>query len=286
MNFGFLFANAGPFTDPDVFAHLATTAEDVGIESLWTVEHVAVPVGYESTYPYSPTGKMPGPENSPIPDPLLPLAYAAAVTKKIRLGTGILILPQRHPIYVAKQAATLDQLSGGRFMMGIGIGWLAEEFAALGIPFDDRAARTREMVEAMRGLWGDGPYAHDGKVFQWPAIESNPKPVQEGGVPIVVGGHSEIAAKRAARYGNGFFPARPDFDEFAKLKKVMEAECDKLGRDPSEIELSMGGVPQLDFVKKCQDHGISRLGIPPMGFDIDRIKKGLDKLNDEVLSKL
>lgn len=286
MKIGIMFANVGPFGQPELLTQFAQAAEEAGIESLWTVEHVAVPVGYESTYPYSPTGKMPGPENSPIPDPLLPLAFAAAVTKKIRLATGILILPQRHPIYVAKQAATLDQLSGGRFTLGIGIGWLAEEFAALGIPFDDRAARTRESVEAMRALWKEGPCAHDGKFFSWPAIESNPKPVQAGGVPIVLGGHTDIAAKRAARYGDGFFPAISDLEKLDHLKAVIAAECDKVGRKPADIELSIGGKGTLDYVKRCQDRGVARIGIPPMGFDIDTIRKGLDGLNDNVLSKL
>ena len=142
MKFGIAFANAGPFAFPEMLAHLAVEAEKFGIESLWTVEHVVVPVGYESRYPYDPSGKMPGPENIPIPDPILPLAFAAAVTKKIRLGTGVLILPQRHPFYVAKEIATLDVLSGGRAILGIGVGWLREEFDALGIAFDDRAGRA------------------------------------------------------------------------------------------------------------------------------------------------
>src|SRR5262245_15542 len=114
MKFGIAFANAGPLAFPELLTHLAVEAEKAGIESLWTVEHVVVPVGYESKYPYDPSGKMPAPENMPIPDPILPLAFAAAVTRKIRLGTGVLILPQRHPFYVAKEMATLDVLSGGR----------------------------------------------------------------------------------------------------------------------------------------------------------------------------
>src|SRR5439155_2400728 len=113
---------------------LATTAERVGVESMWTVEHVVIPVGYASRYPYDPSGKIPAPEQMPIPDPLVWLAYAAAVTKTLRLATGILILPQRHPLYVAKEVATLDVLSHGRVILGIGVGWLAEEFEALGIP--------------------------------------------------------------------------------------------------------------------------------------------------------
>lgn len=286
MKFGIMFANVGPFVEPEMLTQFAQTAEAAGIESLWTVEHVAVPVGYESKYPYSPDGKMPGPENSPIPDPILPLAYAAAVTSTIRFGTGILILPQRHPIYVAKEAATLDRLSGGRFLMGIGVGWLEEEFDALGVPFRDRASRTRECVEAIRTLWKEGPQSFEGRFFKWPAIESNPKPVQEGGVPIVLGGHTEISAKRAARYGDGFFPAA-DLKTIAHLKQVMNDECGRLGRDPSEIELSVGtGFANLDLVKQCQDLGVSRMGIAPMGFDMDSIRKGLDALNDEVLSKI
>src|SRR6185295_4567501 len=199
MKFGIAFANAGPFAFPELLTHLAVEAERCGIESLWTVEHVVVPVGYESKYPYDPSGKMPAPENMPIPDPILPLAFAAAVTRKIRLATGVLILPQRHPFYVAKEMATLDVLSGGRAILGIGVGWLREEFDALGIPFEDRASRTHEAVRAIRSLWSATPQPFEGKHFRWGAVESNPKPIQAGGVPIVVGGHTELAAKRAAR---------------------------------------------------------------------------------------
>src|SRR5262249_28029622 len=174
MKFGVAFANAGPFTFPEAFAHLARTAEEAGFESLWSVEHVVIPVGYKSTYPYDPSGRIPLPESVPIADPLLPLAYAAALTTRLRLGTGIVILPQRHPLYVAKEVATLDVLSGGRMMLGIGIGWLKEEFDALGTPFEDRAARTAESVRAIRSLWKDTPEPFEGRFFRWPALESNP----------------------------------------------------------------------------------------------------------------
>ena len=140
MNFGLMFANAGPFTDPHVFAHLATTSEHVGIESLWAVEHVVVPVGYASTYPYDPSGKMPGDHSSPIPDPLIWLTWAAAHSETIKLATGILIVPQRNPAVLAKEVASLDVLSNGRLLFGIGVGWLEEEFDALGVPFERRAS--------------------------------------------------------------------------------------------------------------------------------------------------
>src|SRR5947199_8835449 len=148
MKFGIADANDGPFGYPEPLAHLARTAEEVGIESIWTVEHVVMPVGYQSKYPYDPSGKIPGPENVPIPDPVLPLAFAAAVTKKLRLATGILILPQRHPIYVAKAVATLDVLPGGRAILGIGIGWLKEECDPLASPLAVRPGRHRDAVLA------------------------------------------------------------------------------------------------------------------------------------------
>ena len=172
MKFGLMYANAGPLGYPDNLKSLARTAEEVGIESMWVVEHVVIPVGYRSTYPYDPSGKIPGPENMPLPDPLLALTYAAAVTERIKLATGILILPQRHPIYVAKEVATLDVLSNGRAILGIGIGWLREEFDALGIPFEERAARTAESVRAMRSLWKGEPAPFEGKFFRWGAPES------------------------------------------------------------------------------------------------------------------
>src|SRR5262249_6526032 len=152
---------------PEVLTHLATTAERVGVESIWAVEHVAIPVGYQSTYPYDPSGKMPAPEQVPLPDPLLSLTYAAAVTTTLRLATGILILPQRHPIYVAKEVATLDVLSHGRVILGIGVGWLKEEFDALGIPFEERAARTAEAVRAMRSLWKDELEPFTDRFYHW-----------------------------------------------------------------------------------------------------------------------
>ena len=146
MRFGIAFANTGPMVEPAVAVAFARAAEAAGFESIWTVEHVVVPTEYASPYPYSPTGKMPGTVDSPIPDPLIWLTYVAAATSAIRLATGILVLPQRNPVVLAKETATLDQLSGGRLLLGIGVGWLKEEFDAIGVPFAERGARTDEAV--------------------------------------------------------------------------------------------------------------------------------------------
>jgi probable F420-dependent oxidoreductase len=284
MKLGIIFANAGPFGEPEGLVHLARTAESVGFESLWTVEHVVVPKGYASRYPYSESGKMPGPEQIPFPDPFVWLAYAAAVTERIRLATGVLILPQRHPLYVAKEVATLDRLSRGRVILGVGIGWLEEEFRALGIPFAERAARTEEAIAALRSLWSDGPSEHAGRHHRWAPLESNPKPLQRPGVPIHVGGHVPGAARRAARLGDGFFPARSD--ALPELLRELRAECARIGRDPREIEITAGGRPTLDEVKRLRDLGVARFVVPPPAFAPDELRRGLERLGDEILARL
>jgi probable F420-dependent oxidoreductase len=286
MKFGLAFANAGPFGRPELGASLARTAEECGFESLWTVEHVLVPAGYQSPYPYGASGKMPGPEDSWIPDPLIWLSYVAALTKRIRLATGIVILPQRHPAYLAKEVATLDQLSGGRTILGVGIGWLREEFEALGIPFEERAARTEECCAALRTLWSPGPRPFEGKFHRWAPVHSNPKPVQPGGPPIVVGGHTKGAARRAARVGDGWFPVRYDPDHFAGLLAELRGECARVGRDPSGIEITTGfPKTDLDAVRTAEELGVGRIVIGPPAFDPDGLRRGLEKFANEVIAK-
>lgn len=288
MKFGLIFANVGPFGLPEHARNLARSAEACGFESLWTVEHVVVPAGYESPYPYAASGKMPGPEDAAIPDPLVWLAYVAAATERIRLATGILILPQRHPGYLAKEIATLDQLSGGRVTLGVGIGWLREEFEALGIPFEERGARTDEICAALRTLWKPGgAQPFEGRFHRWAPLHSNPKPVQPGGPPIVVGGHSKAAARRAARVGDGWFPVRFDEASFGSLVDELRAECARIGRDPKQIEITTGfPKTDLDTVKRARDLGISRLVIAPPAFDPEGVRRGLETFANEVISRV
>jgi len=283
MKFGLMYANAGPFAFPEMVTHVAQTAERCGVESIWTIEHVVIPVGYKSTYPYDPSGKIPAPEQIPMPDPLVWLGYAAAVTKELKLATGIVILPQRHPLYVAKEVATLDVLSHGRVILGIGVGWLEEEFQALGIPFEERAGRTAEMVRAMRSLWKDEAEPFRGKYYRWEKLESHPKPIQKPGVPIVVGGHTELAARRAARYGDGFFPGVADDAKLKWLLGIMRDECKRIGRDPATIEITSGRtVPSVDSVKELRDLGVSRFMVPPPGLDPESITSGLEKVGEPI----
>ena len=199
-----MFANRQQFAHPELFSQLARDAEQLGFESIWTVEHVVVPLPH-TPYPATKDGKMRGGDDAPIPDPLIPLAYAAALTTKLKLATGIVILPQHHPLYLAKQVATLDVLSHGRVILGIGSGWMKEEFAAVGVDFHKRGALTDESIQAMRALWRDYPASFHGKHFNFDNLKSLPKPTRKEGVPIHVGGHSPAAARRAGRLGDGFF---------------------------------------------------------------------------------
>ena len=287
MKFGLLFVNTGEFVQPEGIRGLATAAEGAGIESIWTVEHVVVPVGYRSQYPYSKTGRMPGTEDMPIPDPLVWLGYAAAVTTTLKLATGVLILPQRQPAYVAKQFATLDVLSGGRAIAGVGVGWLAEEFASVGVPFEERGPRTDESIQALRSLWSPEAEPFHGRHYRWDAVESNPRPVQPGGIPIVVGGHSPRAARRAARLGDGFFPARGTPEELARLFAIVREECERIGRDPAEIELICGGrVRSPEDLEPYAALGVSRMVLSPPAQDVDGLRRGLEHFARDVIEPL
>jgi probable F420-dependent oxidoreductase len=285
MKFGIIFANVGPFAEPEGAAGIATLAEEFGLESVWTVEHTVVPAGYQSEYPYSPDGRMPGPEDFPLPDPLIWLSWVGAMTKRLRLATGILILPQRNPVTLAKELATLDVLSAGRVELGIGVGWLQEEFDALGVPFDDRGRRTDEYVAALRALWSDGASSFSGEFVKFEQCHSNPKPVQTGGIPVVVGGHTKVAARRAGRLGDGFFPGTSTVDDLRPLLDAMSAAAREAGRDPDTIEVTAGGALDLDSVQRFADLGVTRVAIPPLAFDVDSLKSALGKFSEDVIEK-
>ncbi len=281
MRFGLMFVNTGMGSTAAGARELATRAERLNFESLWTVEHVVVPSGYESAYPYDPSGKMAGGmEEFDLPDPLVWLSYVAAVTDRIKLATGILIVPQRNPLVTAKEVATIDVLSGGRMVLGVGVGWLAEEFAALGVPFEDRGRRHDDYVEAMRALWAGGKTSVHNTYASFDNCISRPRPVN-GTVPIVVGGHSKRAAQRAARIGDGFFPGSGGLDELEGLFELVRTECAAIGRDPGEVELTTGGGGRdLDSmsarIETLQGLGVTRVIMPPLAGDrLDELAAGL-----------
>lgn len=266
MRYGIVLANTMSWATGPGAVDAARAAEAAGFESFWTVEHVVYPDDYASAYPYSPDGKMPARPSTPIPDPLIWLAYVASATSTLRLATGILILPQRNPVVLAKELATLDHLSGGRVELGIGVGWLREEFDALGVPWEQRGARTDEYVAAMRALWATDGATFDGEFASFTRVSSNPKPAQ-GSIPIIVGGHTRVAAERAGRLGDGFVPGKGSPAELAELFDVVRQTAAASGRDPSTIELTAAteGVFGDDPVGAAQEMaslGVSRIMVP------------------------
>jgi probable F420-dependent oxidoreductase len=287
MKFGIAFANTGPFSDPSKAVEFAQGAEAAGFESLWTVEHVVVPAGYASRYPYSPSGRMPGREDAPIPDPLVWLAFLAGSTTRIRLATGILIVPQREPVVLAKELATLDHLSGGRLELGVGVGWLREEFDAIGVPFEERGRRTDEAVLAMRALWSEPTSSFSGEFFRFSDCISRPQPVR-GYVPIHVGGHTEVAARRAGRIGDGFFPASGSHSELGHLFKIAREAAAESGRDPDSLEFTTGGngavgEQALDEVGELRALDVARVIVPSFLFFNDPMAS-LARYGEEVIA--
>jgi probable F420-dependent oxidoreductase len=287
MRFGIAFANVGLFATPDGAATVAQAAEGAGFESLWTVEHVVVPRQYASVYPYSPDGKMPGADLVDMPDPLIWLTWVAAKTTTVRLATGILILPERNPLITAKEVATLDQLSGGRVILGVGIGWLEEEFRFLGSSWEDRAARTDEYVAAMRALWSEEAPSFAGETVQFTEAICKPRPAA-GSVPIVVGGHTKASARRAGRIGDGYFPAK---GEIEVLIAEMRAAAEKAGRDPDAIEVTTGGAAvqgggqaAVDEVGRLAELGVSRIAVAPFSFDPPALADLLARFGEEVIA--
>ena len=266
MKFGIVFANTGPWVSSAGAMEAGRAAEAAGFESFWTVEHVIFPSGYQSQYPYSQTGKMPAAANTPIPDPLIWLAFVAASTTKLRLATGILILPQRNPLVLAKEVATLDAMSGGRVELGIGVGWLEEEFDALGVSWARRGHRTDEYVAAMRALWAGDEAEFSGEFVNFSKASSNPKPAN-GTVPIVIGGHSRAAAERAGRLGDGFFPGKGNPTELAESFDIVRQTAAAAGRDPVTIEFSAGsagiaGSDPVAAVEELAAIGVTRTIVP------------------------
>jgi probable F420-dependent oxidoreductase len=262
MQFGLWFCNTGRYVDAKEAIALAQAAEAAGFESLWTVEHTIVPAGYASAYPYDASGKMPGGRDDlPLPDPLIWMAFVAAATTSIKLATGILILPQHNPVLAAKQIATLDHLSLGRVLLGIGVGWLREEFAALGVPFQQRGARTDEAIAAMRELWSADKPSFEGRFVTFKEAYCRPQPVNKS-VPIIVGGHSDAAARRAGRLGDGFFPASR---APAPLIALARKEAQAAGRDADRLEITTSLPSDLAELEGLRRLGVTRVLVPVIG---------------------
>jgi probable F420-dependent oxidoreductase len=268
MKVGLAFASSVGI-DGNSALEICRSAEAAGFESLWGGEHVILPDAIASKYPYTADGKMPAEPDTPIPDPLIWLAFAAAAAPTMRLGTCILIVPQRNPLILAKELATLDQLSGGRVELGLGVGWMKEEFDALGVDWARRGARNDEYIAAMRALWA-GPHAEfHGEFVDFDPATCSPRPVN-GDIPILVGGDSDAAVRRAVKIADGYFPGEGDFDRLGALITRVRQGAEDAGRDPDSIEINAMFAAQMAdpaaSIEKMKELGVGRIMIPAFFF--------------------
>ncbi len=279
MKFGLAFASSVG-TDPESALEICRRAEAVGFESVWGGEHVIRPTRIASPYPYTEDGIMHGEPETPIPDPLIWLAYVASAAPTLRLGTCILILPQRNPLVLAKELATLDHLSGGRVELGIGVGWIQEEFEALGVPWQRRGARTDEYIGALRALWKGPDAEFHGKFVDFDPVTCSPRPLQAS-IPITVGGDTPAAVRRAARLANGYFPGTGDAETLRALIVDLAAAAEAQGRDPDEIEVNAIFGSQIADpaagAAQFAELGVSRAMVPAFFFGgpggLDRLEQ-------------
>ena len=279
MKLGLAFASSVGI-DGNSALEICRRAEAAGFESVWGGEHVIVPDTIDSPYPYAADGKMPAEPDTPIPDPLVWLAYVAATVPTLRLGTCILIVPQRNPLVLAKELATLDYMTGGRLELGLGVGWLKEEFDAIGVAWERRGARNDEYIAAMRALWR-GPHAEfHGEFVDFPPVTCSPRPV-DGAIPILVGGDTDAAIQRAVRIADGYFPGEQDAEQLGALIGRVRAAAEAGGRDPDSIEINaIFGAQMFDpetGVEQMRDLGVGRIMVPAFFF---AGPGGLDRLSE------
>jgi probable F420-dependent oxidoreductase len=285
MKFGLVPINVGVKSVEQIVG-VARLAESVGIESVWTFEHVMVPEDYASKYPYSADGKMGAKPETNFVDPLITLSAVAAHTKTLKLGTGVNIVSQANPLLLAKQAASLDFVSGGRFMLGAGIGWLREEFDAMGVPYECRGARFDDYIVAMRKVWAGEVVEHRSEFINWSGFKSYPIPKAKTGIPIIMGGTKGKIYERVALHGDGWFLPVDNAAALAEKLHPLGAACEAVGRDPNRIEIScmwnmQGG---LDAIKAFEEAGASRVIVPVFALGKDPAA-GITQLADTIISK-
>lgn len=281
MRIGIFAALANPFATPDYLNVLGPAAEERGFHSIWAAEHVVLFDQYASRYPYAADGRIPAGGESGMLEPFTALSFLASSTARIRLGTGICLVPQRNPVYTAKEVAAVDWLSNGRFDFGVGVGWLAEEFAACDVPFERRGARTLDYLRAMQALWTQPVASYRGDFYSFEPLRQYPKPVQTPHPPIHFGGESDAALRRVAAIGQGWygFNLLPDAvpGHLARLDRFLAAA----GRKRSEIEVSISPYMQpadLDAVRRYRDAGVDQVIFLVVAGNRDGLLARLDEL--------
>ncbi|NKQ58042.1 LLM class F420-dependent oxidoreductase [Amycolatopsis sp. K13G38] len=267
---------------------LGPALEERGFESLWLAEHNVLfdHDSYESRYPYTEDGRFPGPSDGALLEPLTALSFLAGVTTTLRLGTGILVVPQRNPVFTAKQVSDVDLLSGGRVEFGIGIGWLREEFAALGASFEHRGGRTNDYLRVMQSCWTDEVSSYQGKYYELAPCRFNPKPVQKPHPPIHVGGETDAALRRVAEFGRGWYSLNPDPAAVPGALARLEPMLAERGRSLADVSVSVcPGLRDLDKEKlaRFRDAGVDRVIVEVVAKDRDRLLSKLDRVAADVV---
>jgi probable F420-dependent oxidoreductase len=272
---------ANPFTSPELLAVLGAEAEARGVATVWVGEHVVLFEEYGSSYPYSDDGKIPAPPGTGLLDPLITLSYLAAHTSTVRLGTAMILLPQRNPVYTAKEVASLDWLSDGRVDLGVGVGWLEEEFDAVNVPWPRRGKRTDEYLQVLETLWRDDPSSFDGDYYTLPPSSMFPKPVQENGPPIHIGGESDAALRRAARVGRGWHTFNRTPDQLAEPLATLDGLLADHGRTRDELRITVCPYFQpldADGVEAYAEAGADAVAALVLPLSVDDVRSQLDAL--------
>jgi probable F420-dependent oxidoreductase len=286
MRVGLFAPLASPLADREYLATIGPLAEEVGFDSLWVAEHVVLFDDYASQYPYSPDGRIPAGGESGMLEPFTALAFLAAHTQTIRLGTGICLLPQRNPVYTAKQASDVDWLSGGRLDLGVGVGWLAEEFRALDVPFEHRGSRCRSYVEVLKRLWCDPVSEYKDEFYELPACRQYPKPRQQPHPPIHFGGESEAALRRVADLGQGWYGFNLEPDELAAHLQRLDALLAARGRSRSDVQVSVSPYFKGCDRAKLEGYaaaGADRVIVLGMAGSRDQLRPALEQLGEELV---
>lgn len=317
MEFGLALPGRGPLATPDVVLKIAAKAEALRFASLFVTDHVVLPASTaRSVYPYSPSGQFPGGSRQDYLEPLVMLGHLAHATRRVRLGTSVLVIPYRHPLTTAKMLATIDQVARGRVILGAGVGWLREEFEALGAPpFEERGRVTDEYLTLMRLAWTTDPVSFEGRYCRVRDVHVLPKPAQRGGIPIWIGGHTEAGLRRAGTLGDGWHPIglRPPAtlppEEYAAKAARLRDYAKTAGRDPQALTLSLrvpmevrgrrdrapaGDRPLFQGtadevasdVRRYQAAGATHIVFDPARPDLSALLASLERFADEVRPKI
>lgn len=274
MQYGTYLPHLGPLARGDVLSHIRTaaqTAEGLGFDSVWVGDHIVIPNHIESKYPYDPGGSFPIGPQDPVLEPLTVLSYIAGCTSHIRLGTAVLVLPHRHAVVTAKTIATLDVLSGGRLIFGVGVGWLAEEFTVLNAPFNKRGALSNEALAAMKELWTSENPHFAGQFYSFSEVGAEPRPVQKPHPPIWIGGHTDAALRRVVEHGDGWAALVFSPQDFAQSLDRLKEQADQAGRDLTSITLCISprGKPLeaiVDDIPRYEELGATYLYLAFLNF--------------------